>query len=530
MLKDVAPTKTLTPLSYLSRAATQGTNYAAVVVWLLHLSFRGRIRTLMTALGLSGLYLAAQAAGIYCIYYYARLLETGGVSKLRYIGLSVEARTDLRLLWAIVILAAVAFVASATFHFLSRLLILNLVQRRYALSLEQLVQQAGRMPDSRARIASRIFMNYGLSKIIGGCRFGYVTSVTFYNAISGILGGVGAAFFLFHIDTPLTLLILLTAAFGALFLYPLTLRAVGFAKAREKTQGAVRDELRRASSDRSATTSNAGEAFYNVSRAQFGVWRVNFEILYAMEIGKTLILAAVIYYMANEMMAGRQNWAILIAYVGALRLVLVACTQAIRAYASVSRFYPQIGRYYLFSKDIGTIDTIPFVRVSAGARLLLGALNNGEDVIVTVGERLALATTDSIGELKFALLNAKSKSATGPLCVSLFDLKDPPNSDAAILLLRADQIEAAGDDALRRCDSILADRVVLIIYSTPSTPSKIGAFGEKRLLVIEDGEFRRLEPIGTPECEAALAEFGHRVRARRARIDQEGEEDMDEDE
>ena len=329
-------------------------------------------------------------------------------AKLRYLGLSLDARTDLRLLWAIVILAAVCFMASATFHFLSRLLILNLVEQRYAFSLEQLVQQAGRMPDPRARIASRIFMNFGLSKIIGGCRFGYVTSVTFCNAISGVLGGVGAVLFLFYIDTPLTLLILLTAAFGALFLYPLTLRAVGFAKAREKTQGAVREEMRRASSGPSAETSDAGEAFGDVARAQFGVWRVNFEIIYAIEIGKTLILAAVIYYMANEMMAGRQNWAILIAYMGALRLVLVACTQVIRAYASVSRFYPQISRYYLFTKDVETIDTVPFVRVSAGDKLLLGALNNGNDVIAAVGERLALATTDSVREIKFALLHARS--------------------------------------------------------------------------------------------------------------------------
>ncbi len=435
MLKDVAPIKTVTPLSFLSRAAAQGTNYTSAVAWLLHRAFRGKVRTLFIALGLSGLYLAAQAAGIYCIYYYARLLETGGVAQLRYVGLSVEARTDVRLLWATVILAAACFMASATFHFLSRLLILNLVEQRYALSLEQLVQQTGRLPDPRARTASRIFMNFGLAKIIAGCRFGYVTSVTFCNAISGVLGGVGAAFFLFYIDTPLTLLILLTAAVGALFLYPLTLRAVGFAKAREKTQNNVRDEARRVLSDPLSDTSGGGGKFGDVSRAQFGVWRVNFEIIYAIEIGKTLILAAVIYYMANEMMAGRQNWAILIAYVGALRLVLMGCTQAIRAYASVSRFYPQISRYYLFTKDIEPLDTIPFIRVRAGDRLVLGTLNNGNDVIVAAGERMAVATTDSVRELKFALLHARSKSASGPLGVSVFDLNDPPNSDATILLL-----------------------------------------------------------------------------------------------
>ena len=65
-------------------------------------------------------------------------------------------------------------------------------------------------------------------------------------------------------------------------------------------------------------------------------------------------------------------------------------------------------------------------------------------------------------------------------------------------MLNAEQIEPAGEAALRRLDPILADHVALIIHSTPA---KIGAFGEKRLLVVEDGEFRRLETIGSPECD-----------------------------
>ncbi len=93
--------------------------------------------------------------------------------------------------------------------------------------------------------------------------------------------------------------------------------------------------------------------------------------------------------------------------------------------------------------------------------------------------------------------------------------------------MNADQIEEAGEDALRQQDPILAASVALIIYSNPS---KIGAFGEKRLLVIEDGEFRRLETIGSPECNAVLAEFGRQMRARRARIKDEEEEELEQDE
>src|SRR4029079_9151634 len=97
MLKDVTPIKAVSPISFLSRIIAQGTNYTTAVLWLLQRSFRGRLRTLFLALGLSGLYLATQAAGIYCIYHYARLLETGGTEKLPYLGLSFDGRTDVRL-------------------------------------------------------------------------------------------------------------------------------------------------------------------------------------------------------------------------------------------------------------------------------------------------------------------------------------------------------------------------------------------------------------------------------------------------
>ena len=157
MLKDVASSKSVKPTSFLSRAAVQGTNYTTAVGWLLQRAFRGRARALFLALGLSSLYLATQAGGIYCIYWYARLLETGGAADLLFFEQAIDARSDIRLLWAVVIVAAVCFMASAAFHFLSRRVILNLVEQRYARSLEELVEQTSLLPDPRARTASRLY-------------------------------------------------------------------------------------------------------------------------------------------------------------------------------------------------------------------------------------------------------------------------------------------------------------------------------------------------------------------------------------
>ena len=80
--------------------------------------------------------------------------------------------------------------------------------------------------------------------------------------------------------------------------------------------------------------------------------RVLTELVFATEIGITILLGVVIYYMANEALAGREQWALFIAYIAALRMMLVGVAQAIQAFASVSRSYPQIVRYYLLLTDI----------------------------------------------------------------------------------------------------------------------------------------------------------------------------------
>ena len=53
------------------------------------------------------------------------------------------------------------------------------------------------------------------------------------------------------------------------------------------------------------------------------------EIVFAIEIGVTVILGVVVFYMASQALAGREEWAIFIAYVGALRIALGGATAAI---------------------------------------------------------------------------------------------------------------------------------------------------------------------------------------------------------
>ena len=136
--------------------------------------------------------------------------------------------------------------------------------------------------------------------------------------------------------------------------------------------------------------------------------RVLTELIFAIQIGITFILALVIYYMASEALAGRERWALFIAYIAALRMTLSGIAQPIRAFAAVSRFYPQLVRYYLFARDMEKIDSARFASVEAGATVILGSLPNGVEVTVKAGEDcVAVVTYEPLRDVQLALLDAK---------------------------------------------------------------------------------------------------------------------------
>ena len=142
--------------------------------------------------------------------------------------------------------------------------------------------------------------------------------------------------------------------------------------------------------------------------------RVLTELIFAIQIGITFILAVVIYYMASEALAGRERWVLFIAYIAALRMTLTGIAQPIRAFAAVSRFYPQIVRYYLFARDMEKIDSARFASVEAGATVILGSLPNGVEVTVKAGEDcVAVVTYEPLRDVQLALLDAKLPTSTG---------------------------------------------------------------------------------------------------------------------
>lgn len=256
--------------------------------------------------------------------------------------------------------------------------------------------------------------------------------------------------------------------------------------------------------------------------------RVLTEFVYAIEVGITVILGLVIYYTASKALAGKEQWAIFIAYIGALRMALQGGAHAVQALASVSRYYPQIVRYVLFIKDIQKIHATEFAKVTAGDKVILGTLANGQDVSAEAGGCMALLSLDYMSEIEFSLINARLPHSTEPISIQVVERSKAAGCKATLALLVYDkptQYELEGIQVLR--EGILKDKVALIVYREAHN---IGLFGEKEVLVVFEGEMLRHVALGTEDFAAAVKEYSLKAATKRRMRNILDSDDEDEDE
>jgi ABC-type multidrug transport system fused ATPase/permease subunit len=527
MQKDVSASEMTGTDRFLPRILRQGRNYFTVVIWLLRRAFAGRTTKLVLAVIFSLLHLGSQVAAIFVVYWYGKQMEQSGRVTVPFLNFEIDLNTGPQWLWTIVAVATFCFIVSAAFLYLSRTQILDMVEGYYSRSLEQLVLFSLRVPDPRVPLASYALRVHGLGGLSMGCRCGSLTAISFASAITAIVGGLAAAFFLFWIDLPLTLIIVGLALLAAVFLYPLTLRAVKSARDLEKAQAALRAETRKLNEDPTVEqTATSLKSADEVARTNLMRRRVLTELVFASEIGITILLGIVIYYMASQALAGKEQWAIFIAYIGALRMTLRGAALGIRAFASVSRYYPQIVRYYLFMKDIETIDTKRLGEVRRGDAIVLGMLSNGKEAIVHAGESHAMLSIGPIHDATFALVGAKLEKSGEPVGAMIVAPDRVRQGPGGILLVSAQRPEQERDQIRVMLASEAArNKLALIVYTALE---EVGAFGERRVLTSEDGELLQFVAIGTEEGAAALKECAQKA-GKRTKAGRAGEEEEEDD-
>ena len=116
------------------------------------------------------------------------------------------------------------FLASAGLLYLSQHVAIEIGENAVARQLKEVVQLASRLPDPRARDASRILLTGELVKVTRGCRYAGSSTVTLLTAVTPLLGGIAAGIVLMVIDPVLTSTLALAAALWCVLLYPFVRR------------------------------------------------------------------------------------------------------------------------------------------------------------------------------------------------------------------------------------------------------------------------------------------------------------------
>ena len=137
---------------------------------------------------------------------------------------------------------------------------------------------------------------------------------------------------------------------------------------------------------------------------------------------------------------------------------------------------------------------------------MLGTLRNGADIVVAAGQRVALATTETLQEIRCALRYARTSATTLPIGTVVVDHANGLLTEAVTLV----EIEQLTEDL----DDLLANSVTLIVHRDIR---EIGSKRESHLLSLVDGQFRRFATLGTSESDAALEEFSRKSAKSRKR-------------
>ena len=252
MLKAVTASD-FKPISRFSRFLEQGRNYTTLVAWLVHTVFKGRTRLLAMSIVLNLVHLACQAAAIFIIYWYAKQMEGNGVASIPYLDLSLNLRDYPNCCGRSSLASCLCFVLSATLLFFSRKLVFDIVEAQYAHSLERLILDGSQLPDPRARLASRIVTNFGIGGLSTGARRGALIASSVANAIAAVIGAHRRQHLPYSRRSAADAPDIVSVGLVALFLYPLTLRAVeerhrdrkGAARLQDRGARRVREPQRR---------------------------------------------------------------------------------------------------------------------------------------------------------------------------------------------------------------------------------------------------------------------------------------------
>ena len=508
-----------------------GSNYTANLTWLVARKVAGRKLKVVRAFVLGQLSIFAQAAAVGTLYWYAAQTQSDATVSLGPLGIELRAREDLLLLGAVVATSAACFLASAGFIYSSEKTLIGIVEEGLARGLTEIVRIAKRLPDPRAPEASQILLDKGLTKIAQGCKHGASATLMLLSTVSPMVGGIAAGGALVVIDPLLTTMLGVGAILWSMRIYPLLRRQVKYTDrlARGKSAFVAESRWLLHSPSPAEVPAEMGSAV-TLSAVLNDRRRTEKKIRLVLQLGVSVIGALAALYLAYRIIDGNGNWPIFIVYLGGLRIALNGCFAVPRTFGNVSRFYPRLVVFMRFLQGAARMDAEPLGRAEHGDTLLLGTLPDGATASAGVGDRIALAALGTHLEIQAAFIGARVATTDLPVAAAwVHPAELEVRQDAQIRLVEADVLAEMDPGAAVAFLNRMNDGVTGIVYRHES---RIGAFNEPQLMLIEDATLVASVGLGTTESADVLERFAQirAVNAAQQAVDSSMMDEEDEEE
>lgn len=446
------------------RVVRQGRQYLAVLGWLMRESIvvqRAQWRTVFAGAAIN---LVSNAAVVSAVYTYVRLLESDAQFTLgRW---SVEARDSVSLLVALVLVVAAALLAYSYSEYRVRATALRLGRLYEEHSFRQLVARARGLPDQRNSRANDLLETAGLRKLALNYAHYAGWSLRFIaNAIPSLVMFVFALASLVALDAAMTVVVLSLGVLVVGAQYPANILAANASSIADANQRRVindfntlADELNRTPRHRSAERlAETVDAFYEQKTAQIFM-QANEDRFRAMEVsalttqaGGSLVLVAILAIVGSSVLKGNVEWAVLVAYVALMRLMLGSITQVFRGVTVFSRFYPYTKELYEFRVGAGfsSLGAAPSPLATVGVKIeaepLVGA---NAELTLRPGTVVALWTERGYGrDLEGVLLKACAGYRADTPCEVLSCLATSPGSADEVLAYHEYRMQNPDEDS-----------------------------------------------------------------------------------
>jgi hypothetical protein len=349
-------------LSYIARAIDRGRRYIHTMHWILKHGLSRPKARLWSLIAVSMFALCAQVLVVAVIFLYVSLIEGAGSST--FVSIPEDFLRSYYGLSTFVALLVVFLTLSHITLYRVRMIAINCARDTEIYCGRLALKLSARLPDlSRLAATSKAKNSTLRNLIIRDARYCGMTNRLMALCIPDMMALSVAILGLVVLDGLMTSIILVLGAMVFFFQYPANIKAADATRRWQNLrpqhvkQAQISIERIRLGPSRPQETKKEAVDLYSSASVVGSIESYANRIraielgTLATQIGTTLLIASIIFFVGYRALIGESEWALLVTYIALLRVASVSFNSLARYTTSMARLYPQVQEFVNFVND-----------------------------------------------------------------------------------------------------------------------------------------------------------------------------------